>query len=428
MLDETRRAFLGRLGAAAVAIPGVVSSGGLGGLRASSAAAGQQPVATSTMFDLLIAGGRVIDPAQNISADRDVAILHGKIARVDANIPRAQARQVYDAKGKLVTPGLIDLHTHVYEYGQTLGVNPEAVGCQSGVTTVVDCGSVGVPMWAGLRRFIIQGATTKIYALLNISSAGCCLDEIYLDPRLIDAKGVKRIIDENRDIILGVKVRVRGKKADVAHDVEVMKVARAVADATGTVIMSHWTDAPEVLNVLKSGDILTHPFNPPSENTANMFGFGMEQAEKVLPQVLELKARGIWTDGQLATTHTQWEVVEKAVAQGWFPDVLSTDVARNADRTPASVLAPMTAMLHFGMPLDQVIGRVTAMPAKVLNYPDKVGSLELGMNADVAILELAAGNFEMTDGRRQTRIAKQKFVSVATVKGGIFVKGAPQSA
>ena len=378
------------------------------------------------MYDLLIAGGRVIDPSQKLSAERDVAILHGKIARVEGNIPRNQARQVYDAKGKLVTPGLIDLHTHVYEYGQTLGVNAERVGVQSGVTTVVDCGSVGVPMWAGLRKFIIQGATTKIYALLNISTAGCCLDEIYLDPRLIDAKGARRIIEENRDIIMGVKVRVRGKKADVAHDVEVMKVAREVADATGTVIMSHWTDAPEVLNILRKGDILTHPFNPPSANTANIFGFEMEQADKVLPQILALKDRGIWTDGQAATTHTQWEVVEKAVAQGWFPDALSTDVARSADRTPASVLAPMTAMLHFGMSLDQVIERVTANPAKMLNYPDKVGTLAPGVNADVAVLELAEGSFEMRDGRQQTRAMRQRFVNVATVKSGVFVKGGPQ--
>ena len=425
MTDTSRRAFLGQLGAAAIAIPGWNSlSPGKGG---APAAAPQQASGLSTMYDLLIAGGRLIDPSLKLSAELDVAILHGKIERVEANIPRSQARQVYDAKGKLVTPGLIDLHTHVYEYGQTLGVNPERVGVQSGVTTVVDCGSVGVPMWAGFRKFIIQGATTKIYALLNISTAGCCLDEIYLDPRLIDAKGARRIIEENRDIIMGLKVRVRGKRADVAHDVEVMKVAREVADATGTVIMLHWTDAPEVLNILKSGDILTHPFNPPSANTANLFGFEMEQADRVLPQILALKERGIWTDGQAATTHTQWEVIEKAVAQGWFPDTLSTDVARNADRTPASVLAPMTAMLHFGMSLDQVIQRVTANPARVLNYLDKVGTLAPGVNADVAVLELAQGTFEMRDGAQKTLTVRQQFVNVATVKSGIFVKGRPQT-
>jgi dihydroorotase len=424
MAEKSRRVFLAQLGAAAVV--------GFGGARLldSRAGAGASPAAQglagSSMYDLLIAGGRVIDPAQKLSAERDVAIQHGKIARVAVNIPRNQARQVYDAKGKLVTPGLIDLHTHVYEYGQTLGVNPERVGVESGVTTVLDCGSVGVPMWAGFRKFIIQGATTKIYALLNISTAGCCLDEVYLDSRLIDAKGARRIIEQNRDIILGVKVRIRGKRDDVPHDVEVMKVARDVADATGTMIMSHWTDAPEVLNILKKGDVLTHPFNPPSPNSANLFGFGTEQADKVLPQILALKERGIWTDGQAWTSHTQWEVVEKAVSQGWFPDTLSTDVARLADGAPASVLAPMTALLHFGMTLDQVIERVTANPAKILKVPDQIGTLQPGANADVAVLDLHQGNLELP-GRGQTRTVRQQFVSVATVKSGVFVKGAPQA-
>src|SRR5215831_14233893 len=177
MAGSNRREFLGQVGSAAIAIPALK---GLSGADAAPSfqAGGAAPGAASAMYDLLIAGGHVIDPAQNLSADRDVAIAGGRIVRVAANIPPNQARQVYDAKGKVVTPGLIDLHTHVYQYGQTLGVNAERVGVESGVTTVLDCGSVGVPMWAGLRLFIIQGATTKIYALLNISTAGCCLDEV----------------------------------------------------------------------------------------------------------------------------------------------------------------------------------------------------------------------------------------------------------
>ena len=429
MSDNRSTSFPGPARSSGGRDPGIGLSGSSRGFRTfSRRSLSASPGRLAASYDLLIAGGRVIDASQKLSAERDVAILHGKIARVAENIPRDQARQVFDAKGKLVTPGLIDLHTHVYEYGQTLGVSSDRVGVQSGVTTVVDCGSVGAPMWAGLRKFIIQGATTRIYALLNISSAGCCLDEIYLDPRLIDAKTTRRVIEENRDIILGIKVRVRGKSSDAAHDVAVMKTAREVADATGVAIMSHWTDAPEVLAVLKKGDILTHPFNPVSANSANLFGFDMEQADKVLPQILALKDRGIWTDGQAATTHTQWDVIEKAMSQGWLPDALSTDVARNPDKSPASVLAPMTAFLHFGMSLDQVIERVTVNPAKMLNYPDKVGTLEPGVNADVAVLELAQGNFELRDGRGQTRTARQQFVNVATVKSGIFVKGAPQAA
>jgi dihydroorotase len=221
---------------------------------------------------------------------------------------------------------------------------------------------------------------------------------------------------------MGIKVRVNGKHSDLAHDLEVMKTARQVADATGLPIMMHWSVEPELLAILKKGDILAHPFNPPSPNSSNLFG-GDTQAEKVLPQILALKDRGIFTDGQLATTHHSWEISEKAAKQGWFPDSISTDISRAPDGTPASVLVPMSEFLHLGMPLEQVIAGVTMNPARIMNFPEKVGTLEPGVTADVAILDLQQGTFEYGDQARQTRTLKQQFVAAATVKGGIFLKG-----
>jgi dihydroorotase len=390
------------------------------------ASASPQAPASSASYDLLIAGGRVVDPSQKLSAERDVAILGGKIARIASNIPQNQARQVFDAKGKIVTPGLIDTHTHVYKYGITLNVDSDVVGFQSGVTTVVDCGSTGAGTFQGFRKYVIDGAPTRIYALLNVSTIGLVVtNEIYLDPRMIDSRAAIRTIGANRDRILGVKVRVNGKHSDLAHDLEVMKTAREVADATGVPIMMHWSVEPELLALLKKGDILTHPFNPPSPNSSNLFGADGPQADKVLPQILALKDRGIWTDGQLGTTHHSWEISEKATSQGWFPDSISTDIGRAPDGTPGSVLVPMSEFLHLGLPLEQVIAGVTTNPAKILNFPEKIGTLEPGTTADVAILELAQGNFEFGDGARQTRVLKQQFVPVATVKGGIFLKGGP---
>jgi dihydroorotase len=362
-----------------------------------------------------------------LSAERDVAILGGRIARIAPNIPTDQARQVFDAKGKIVTPGLIDMHTHVYKYGITLNVDSDVVGFQSGVTTVVDCGSTGAGSFQGLRKYVIDGAATRIYALLNISTVGLIVtNEIYLDPKMLDSRAAIRTIESNRDRIMGVKVRVNGKHSDLAHDLEVMKTAREVADATGLPIMMHWSVEPDLLALLKKGDILTHPFNPPSPNSSNLFGADGPQADKVVPQILALKDRGIWTDGQLGTTHHSWEISEKAMRQGWSPDAISTDISRAADgRSPASVLVPMSEFLHLGLPLEQVIAGVTMNPARILNFPEKIGTLEPGVTADVAILELAQGNFEFGDGARQMRVLKQQFVPVATVKGGIFLKGAP---
>ena len=426
MSKSSRRAFLGRLGTAAV-VPALGSlSSSAFSFSAPAVASAEQGAAPRASYDLLIAGGRVIDPGQNLSAVRDVAILHGRVARIAENIPHTQARSVFDATDKIVTPGLIDLHSHVYEHGTPLGVNSDRVGIEAGVTTIVDCGTAGAAMFPGFRKFVIEGARTRIYALLNISTAGCCTDEIYLDPRLINIEAARAVIAEHRDLILGLKVRVRGRHEDLEHDISVMTTARELADEMGIPIMMHWSIEPDLLAILKRGDILTHPFNPVSQNNANVFGSGTTQADEVLPQILELKDRGIYTDGQLGTTHHSWEVSEKAMRQGWFPDAISTDVARNPDGTPASVLLPMSQYLHLGLSLDQVIECVTATPAAMLNYPEKVGSLEPDSPADVAVLDLEQGRFTFADGRRddaQTRELSRLFVNVATVKGGVFVKG-----
>src|SRR6266851_4260199 len=350
MSHSSRRAFLGQIASAAIVIPELgkvplrVGSGPSPASASFQAAAASPQTSASAAYDLLIAGGRVIDPSQKLSAERDVAILGGRIARIASNIPQTQARQVYDAKGKIVTPGLIDMHTHVYKYGITLNVDSDVVGFQSGVTTVLDCGSTGAADFLGFRKYVMESAATRIYALLNISTIGLIVtNEIYLDPRMIDSRAAIRTITANRDRIVGVKVRVNGKRSDLAHDLEVMKTAREVADATGLPIMMHWSVEPELLAMLKRGDILAHPFNPPSPNSSNLFGNDVgPQADKVLPQILALRDRGIFTDGQLVTTHHSWEVSEKAVKQGWFPDAISTDISRTPDGTPASVLLAMS--------------------------------------------------------------------------------------
>src|SRR3954468_22916035 len=206
MSDVNRRSFLQQLGSAAV-LPAAA--------RLSSSVAAQGPAGSSSagaLYDLLIQGGRVIDPASRLSAVRDVAIAGGRIARVAENIPPAQARQVHSVAGKLVTPGLIDMHTHVYRYGINLSVDSDIVGFQNGVTTVLDCGSTGATSFMGLRRYVMEGAQTRIYALLNISSIGLIVtNEIYLDPAMINTRAAINTIANNRDRLLGVKVRINGR-------------------------------------------------------------------------------------------------------------------------------------------------------------------------------------------------------------------------
>ena len=421
MSRSSRRAFLGTLGAAAVALPELGSHplrvGA--GLAAAAPAAGQAAAAAS--YDLLIKGGRVIDAAQNLSAERDVAIANGKIAAVAANIPADRAKDVFDARGKLVTPGLINVHAHLYRYGNTITVDPEPVGFPAGVTTAIDAGSAGANTFLGFRKFIIDTSPLRIYAMLNISIIGNYGNELYLNMSLINPTAAVRIINQHRDRILAIKVRINGIHDELAHDLEVLKKAREAADATGLPIMLHWTNEPDLLAILKRGDILTHPFAILSPRMPNLFG---GQPGAVLPQILALKERGILTDGQTGSSHHLWDNSEKASSQGWYPDLISTDIGAQTPQTPNGQLLPwvMTQFLHLGLTVEQVIERVTLAPTKAFKFPEKVGTLEPGVTADVTVIDLQEGNFELIDQQKNKRTARRKFVPVATVHGGTLTK------
>jgi dihydroorotase len=354
----------------------------------------------------------------------DVAIKGDKIASVAANIPASEARGVFEAAGKIVTAGLIDSHGHVYDGGITTSIDPDIVGIPRGVTTIVDAGSAGAANFAGFRKYVIERAHTRIYSLLNIGMNGCCNNEIYGDPRLVDAKAAIEMIEQNRSIILGVKVRINGRHEDLAHDIEVMKKAREAADATGVPIMMHWSNEPELIALLKRGDILTHPFNPPSPNSSNLMG---GEPGKILPIVLTLKDRGIWTDFSHGG-HLAWPVAEAAAKQGWFPDTISTDIHRGHVPPNGIVYDLPTTMSKFlllGLSVDQAVEKVTAVPAKIFKFPAKIGSLEPGSVADLTISELRSGDFELFDTRHEKRVGHQKFVPTATVKGGTIAYWEP---
>jgi len=423
MSRSSRRAFLGTLGAAAAAVPALRSTtlGAGDALAAASLAAGQ----AAASYDLLIKGGRVIDPSQKLSGALDVAIAGGKIAAVAANIPAGRAREVFDARGKLVTPGFINVHAHLYIYGNTVTVDPEPVGFPAGVTTALDAGSAGANTFLGFRKFVIDTSPLRIYAMLNIAIIGNYGNELYLNLSLINARSAIRIINEQRDRILAIKVRINGIHDELANDLEVLKRAREAADATGLPIMMHWSNEPDLLALLKRGDILTHPFPTATPRMPNLFG---GQPGKVLPQILELKDRGILTDAQAGTSHHSWDVSEKAFSQGWIPDFISTDIGSKTPQTSNGQLLPwvMTQFLYLGLTIDQVIERVTVAPTKAFKFGEKIGTFEPGAIADVTVIDLQQGNFELIDQQGAKRMAKQKIVPVAAVHGGTLTKIDPK--
>jgi dihydroorotase len=325
----------------------------------------------------------------------------------------------------MVTPGLINVHAHVYKPVYPISVDPDAVGLPAGVTTIVDAGSAGASTFPGLRKFIIETAPTRIYAMLNISSVGNFGNELYLSPTFqpINVRAAVNTINANKDRIVAIKVRINGDHAELQHDLEVMKRARQAADETGLPIMLHWTTDRELLSLLKAGDILTHTFTIPTPRVDNLFG-GPTQADKVLPQILELKDRGILTEGQMVNSHHMWEVSEKAFAQGWIPDLLGTDMGAVGPDMPNGILLPwtMTQYLHMGLSFEQVVERVTLTATKAFKFPERIGTLQTGAAADVTVIDLQEGRFELLDQKGQKRVGNRKIVPVAAIHGGTLTR------
>ena len=253
---------------------------------------------SSYRYDLLVKGGRVVDPSQGLSAERDVAISGHRVARVAANIPESEALHVLKAADKIVTPGLIDIHTHVYDGVAPLGIPADPNCVAKGVTTAVDAGSSGAHTFPGLRKYVINVADTRVFALLNISLVGQStmspdnewgelLDLRYLNPKL-----AIKTIERNRDVIVGLKIRL-SRSITGPHDLEALALAREASEAVNLPIMVHIGDSysplKEVLARLKKGDVITHTFHGRERGI-------LDERGRVLPEVRKAVANGVHLD------------------------------------------------------------------------------------------------------------------------------------
>jgi dihydroorotase len=377
-------------------------------------------------YSLLVKGGRVIDPSQGISDELDVAISGSRVARLAKNIPESSAELVLDARGRIVTPGLIDLHVHVYDSATPLGIPPDPNCIAKGVTTAVDAGTSGAHTFPGLRRFIINVASTRIYALLNISTIGMTPNSFdnqwgeLLDLRHANPRLAIQTIEKNRDVILGIKIRL-GKNLSGEHDLQALKLAREAADAVQLPIMVHiggtTSPLPKILAMLKKGDIVTHCYRASSEGILNEKG-------RVLPAAFKAGERGVHFDVGHGQGSFAFEVAEKAMAQGLLPGTISSDLHHYNVYGPVFDLATtLSKFLLLGMTLEQVIERATTNAARALTFPLGLGTLKEGAEADVAVFELREGNFDFVDTVKQKRRGQLKLVPAATVKSGAIYGG-----
>jgi dihydroorotase len=368
-------------------------------------------------FDTLIAGGEVIDPGSGRSGTFDVAIKDGKVAAVEPEIDRASARTIYDATGQIVTPGLVDLHTHIY-WGVTYwGIEADPVAARTGVTTWLDVGSAGSFSFPGFREYIVQRSRTRVYALLNTSSIGLIAPTWeFNNPDYCDVDLAERVVDENRDLILGIKARI---DLNTTRGVGIFPLERAreLADRVGLPLMTHISSGPpsldEVIQHLRPGDILTHCFTGGDHRI-------LGQDKLVNADIKKLHDAGLILDIGHGTGSFDYEVTEGMLDQGIMPDVISSDIHQMAIQGPMFDLpTTLSKFLNLGMSLSDVIERATIKPASVLNFPD-VGTLGVGKPADVAIFQLEEGDFTWYDSSMNERKGTKRLVNTRT-----FIEGYP---
>ncbi|MBZ9862458.1 amidohydrolase/deacetylase family metallohydrolase [Mesorhizobium sp. CA12] len=371
-------------------------------------------------FDLLIKGGRLIDPASGLDAPRDVAIADGRVTAIDAAINAEAASEVVDARDCIVTPGLIDLHSHVYWGGTSLGVDADRLAAKSGTTTFVDAGSAGAGNFLGFRRHVIERSKVRILAYVNISFAGIfgfaktvSVGECG-DLRLCEPRETVAAVREHADVVVGVKVR-SGKHAGGLSGIAPVDLALEAADKAGLPLMTHIDEPPpgrsEVLPRLRRGDILTHCFRP--FPNAPVFASGA-----VRPDMRLARERGVIFDIGHGMGSFDFEVAKAMLAEGLAPDVISSDVHLYCVDGPAfDILVCMSKLMALGMPLVEVLRAATQRPAEAIARPE-LGTLKVGGTGDVAVLKLQPGRFTFVDAVGASLVADQRLVSKGIVIGG----------
>ncbi len=379
-------------------------------------------------FDLLLRNANVLDPSQGLSGKRDIGIRYGVIEAIEANIAAERGVRVMDAGGKLVTPGLIDLHAHTYAFGSAIGIPADELTAHQCTTTVVSAGDAGANNLAGFRRFVVPGSRTRQFAFVHIAMAGLAgfpVPELYnIDYAQVDVAA--RAVAENADIVLGVKVRM-SENVIARHGLEPLKRAILACERSGVPakVMCHIGGVADralmsqILDLLRPGDVLTHCYS----GAPNIAGdaTNIVQDGKLLPAALAAKRRGVIFDVGHGGGSFDYTIAEVAIAQGCPPDTISSDIHVFSGNTPGMPYLPwvMSKFIGMGFTLDQVVGMATAAPARVIGRVPKLGTLQIGAPADLSIMEIVEGAVSFVDTRSNRRDGKMHLRPAGTVVGGV---------
>ena len=422
--------------------------------RRREAAGRRTAVSSRHTFDLLLKNGRVIDPANGLDANCDVGIRGGKIVSIDARIPRRQAAKVRDVSGLLVLPGLIDTHAHVFEHvAGDFGLNPDAVGVRSGVTTVVDQGGPSALTINGFRKFIVEGAKANVLCFISAYLVGGLHGHRYVDlygPHGINVKALISECRKNRDIVRGIKVHAEPGGYS-RWGVDSLKLAKKASRELGIPVYIHlgtlWplpkgakvkpsTVIDEMAPLLDEGDILAHPF------TKHPSGF-MSRDGEIHPLIIEALERGVRIDVGRGS-HFSFEAAKAVIGAGITPFTLGADLhglnvrkgsggqgtwrsdeeettrgtSKDAFHPTFSLYTGMSEMLALGVPEIDVIKMVTSNAAEMLGMSNEIGSLRIGRKADVSVVALKSGRFTLKDGGGAAVPAKKRFRPTFAVRDG----------
>jgi dihydroorotase len=371
-------------------------------------------------YDLILRGGRVIDPSQKLNEVIDIGFSAGKVSKIGSALKSDAGTAVRDVSGYIVTPGLIDLHTHVYWGGTSLGIDAEEFCRKSGVTTAVDTGSAGPGNFAGFRKHVIERSAVRILAYLHVSFAGIYAysrrvmvgesEEI----RMLAPLDAVEVANANRDVIVGIKVRV-GALASGRSGTVPLDIALQVADEVGLPLMAHIDHPPpsyeEVLDRLRPGDVLTHAFRPFPNVPVDSQG-------KVKEAVLQARARGVRFDIGHGKGSFAFKTARGMLANGFYPDTISSDVHALCVNGPAfDQVTTLSKFLCMGMPLIDVIAATTVNAAVALKRPE-LGSLKPGSVGDATILSIQEGEFDYVDVVGEHLRGDRKIVSEGVVIAG----------
>ena len=392
-------------------------------------------IAVTRTFDLVVSGGRVIDPAAGRDGVLDVAISGGRVAAVDRDIPAAAARSVIDARGLLVLPGLIDLHTHIFHGCTYWGIDPDRVAPDSGVTTWIDAGSAGALSLAGFEKYIVAATRLRVRSFLNVSSIGLIAPDFELArPEYLDMEFLERAFRNSAGTVIGIKVRMSSPTIG-STGLTALELAQEFARAHGLPVMVHISTEPpavdDVLGLLKAGDIVTHCY---TGGSMCMISDGVPKES--LRAALD---RGVVLDVGHGAGSYSFAVAESLLSNGIPPHTISTDlhqmstypdalqsndataspVIKFANSSVARLDLPlcMSKLLCAGMPLQGVVASVTSGPASILRT-NEIGTLSVGARADIALMKQEEGNFRFTDVYGEERMGSVRLTNVGTLLDG----------